>query len=133
MDKSIETAVRERAAHRCEYCRVPRDPYRTPFQVDHIIARKHGGGAQPDNLALACLHCNTHKGPNIAGIDPQTGRMSRLLHPRNDRWTKHFAWRGSIIEGLTRVGRATVDTLVLNDAAMVAVRESLREEGVHLE
>ena len=28
-----------------------------------------------DNLALACAHCNRHKGPNLAGFDPETGML----------------------------------------------------------
>lgn len=48
---------------------MPQTLYRSPFQIDHIIARQHGGRTSPDNLALSCFHCNTHKGPNIARID----------------------------------------------------------------
>jgi hypothetical protein len=107
-----------------------RDVYRTPFQVDHIIARQHGGSSTLDNLALACFHCNTHKGPNIAGVDSSTGKLSRLFHPRKDRWAEHFAWNGPRVEGLTALGRATVQTLALNDAALIGVRESLLEEGL---
>jgi hypothetical protein len=50
--------------------------------VDHIIARQHDGATTIDNLALACLHCNRHKGPNIAGRDVATGDLVRLFHPR---------------------------------------------------
>jgi 5-methylcytosine-specific restriction endonuclease McrA len=42
-----------RAHHRCEYCRIPYPHYRLPFQVDHTIARQHGGAATLDNLAMA--------------------------------------------------------------------------------
>jgi len=63
-------------------------------EVDHVIAEKHRGATSLENLALACFHCNNHKGPNIAGIDPSTGYLSRLFHPRNDDWGAHFRWRG---------------------------------------
>jgi hypothetical protein len=53
-----------------------------PFQVDHSIARKHGGRASENNLALACFYCNSFKGPNIAGLDPDTGEVVRLFHRR---------------------------------------------------
>jgi hypothetical protein len=118
-----------RADQSCEYCRMPKAFYRTPFHMDHIIARKHGGSSAKNNLAYACFHCNTHKGPNIAGIDPSTGRLARLFHPRADRWGQHFAWRGALIEGLTATGRATVQVLALNQFSLVAVRQSLQEEG----
>ena len=74
MDKSLAQEVRERAGHACEYCRMPQSCYPTvPFPIDHIVARQHGGSTTRDNLAVSCLHDNTHKGPNIAGIDPLTG------------------------------------------------------------
>jgi 5-methylcytosine-specific restriction endonuclease McrA len=57
--------------------------YRLPFQLDHIIARQHGGSSDSDNLALARLHCNRHKGPNIAGRDPLTGVIANLFHPQD--------------------------------------------------
>ena len=41
--KPIEQRVRDRAAGTCEYCRLPQAAYLLPFQVDHVIARKHGG------------------------------------------------------------------------------------------
>jgi HNH endonuclease len=103
--------------------------YQTPFHIDHVIARKHGGSSAKDNLAYACFHCNTHKGPNIAGIDPNTGRLAPLFHPRADRWSRHFAWQGALVEGLTPTGRATVQALALNQPTLVAVRRSLQEEG----
>lgn len=31
------------------------------IQIDHIIARKHGGSDHPLNLALACKTCNARK------------------------------------------------------------------------
>src|SRR5208337_5662096 len=55
-----------------------------PFPIDHIIARQHGGSTTLDNLALSCLHDNTHKGPNVAGIDPISKRISRQFNPRRD-------------------------------------------------
>jgi hypothetical protein len=62
-----------RAQSRCEYCHLFSSDHPLPFHVDHIIARQHGGQTVLDNLALSCLHCNRHKGPNIAGIDSATG------------------------------------------------------------
>ena len=65
------------------------------FQIDHIIARKHHGTDEPDNLALACFACNNHKGPNIAGIDRVSGDVVQLFHPRRDRWEEHLEWNGA--------------------------------------
>jgi hypothetical protein len=61
MDPSLAREVRARAGLCCEYCRMPQSCYPTvPFPIDHIIARQHGGSTTLDNLALSCLHDNTH-------------------------------------------------------------------------
>ena len=93
-----------------------------------MIARQHGGTAEPDNLAFACIHCNRHKGPNIAGIDPVTGNPASLFHPRKDRWD-HFEWAGAILIGRTAFGRATIQTLAINAREMVELRRAIAEEG----
>lgn len=54
MDAELEQFVWQRADGRCEYCRFPADIALLPFQMDHIIAEKHGGPTVPDNLALSC-------------------------------------------------------------------------------
>jgi 5-methylcytosine-specific restriction endonuclease McrA len=69
---------------------MPATMHPAPFQIDHIIARQHAGTSDEQNLALACIHCNRFKGPNIAGLDPETGELVRLFHPRTDKWADHF-------------------------------------------
>ena len=99
------------------------------FHVDHIIARQHGGQTGTENLALACLHCNQHKGPNIAGSDPESGEIVPLFHPRRDRWGDHFEWNGVDLTGKTTIGRATIQVLAINDPGFRAVRIALRDEA----
>jgi hypothetical protein len=89
----------------------------------------HGGGEILDNLALACIHCNRYKGPNIAGIDSRTGVLVRLFHPRVDQWDDHFRWNGSEIVGFTDIVRATVKVLLMNDPVVVWLRASLSAES----
>lgn len=108
---------------------MPRDADLLPFQIDHVIARKHGGGDGEDNLALACFACNNHKGANIAGIDPVTGDVVRLFHPLSDTWHDHFSLDGAKIRGRTPIGRATVRVLALNLGYRVALREVLQGVG----
>jgi hypothetical protein len=55
-------------------------------------------------------------------MDPNTGEMVPLFHPRRDRWTDHFMFRRDLIEGITPVGRATVRVLVMNDARRLELR-----------
>ncbi len=131
MDAALEELVRSRAGFRCEYCLLPESLASTPFQFDHIIAQSHGGQTTADNLAFACFHCNNFKGPNLAGVDPQTCRVIRLFHPRRDLRRDHFRWDGETLIGVTAVGRATIATLRLNHSLRVAIRRSLLREGVH--
>jgi hypothetical protein len=95
------------------------------FHIEHVIARQHRGPTDADNLALSCHSCNLHKGPNLSGIDPETGSTVALFHPRVQRWEEHFVRRGRIIVGLTDVGRATVEVLAMNAPA----RQDLRTIG----
>lgn len=130
MDKELEELVWQRAAGRCEYCRFPHPFAELPFEVDHIIARKHRGETAQDNLSLACFYCNSYKGPNIAGMDPETNIVTPIFHPRRDIWDDHFRWNGPELDGLTAIGRTTIDVLRINHPDAVAVRASLIEEGV---
>ena len=76
MDEALRQFIRERASHRCEYCHLPQDaePF-FAYHVEHIVARQHGGGNDSGNLAFACYHCNSHKGPNLSGLDPESGAL----------------------------------------------------------
>jgi hypothetical protein len=121
--------VKERAEGRCEYCQLPSALHPAPFQIDHVIAKQHGGADSLDNLALACIHCNRHKGPNVAGIDPETGELTQLFHPRNDEWKSHFQWNGAEILPRSPIGRVTVGVLFMNDPELVWLRSTLVDEN----
>ena len=111
MSKSLRQFVRDRAANRCEYCRLAQEHHDLPFQIEHIIAKKHKGEDDADNLALSCYNCNAYKGSNIAGLDPDTQQLTRLFHPRKDQWASHFTWLGPDLVGSTDVGRTTIEVL----------------------
>ena len=101
-----------------------------PHQIDHIIALKHLGPSTPDNLALACFFCNSYKGPNLAGYDFSSRRITRLYHPRKDRWKQHFSWEGPILKDLRRIGRVTITVLQINRPEILDLRDALIREGV---
>jgi hypothetical protein len=82
-----------------------------------------------DNLALACHRCNLHKGPNLTGIDPQTGQVASLFNPRRDRWSDHFTMEGARIHGVSAIGRATVQVLNMNDARRLELRTEVLKHG----
>ncbi len=56
-------------------------PFAT-FQVEHIIPKQHGRPDEEGNLCLASERCNGFKGQNLTAIDPETGLIERLIHPR---------------------------------------------------
>ncbi len=134
---SIPAALRQlvwdRANGRCEYCRMPQKYDPATFEVDHIVPEKMAGKTVAENLALACFKCNNHKGPNIAGIDPETGERAFLYDPRKDTWSDHFQWIGPLITGVSPSGRATVALLEINAAHRLAHRRQLFREGVFRE
>jgi len=128
MDAALEQLVWNRAARRCEYCQVSAETSLLPFQIDHIIAEKHGGLSTPENLALSCERCNSHKGPNITGY--LDGQHVPLFNPRQDNWTDHFEWAGPTLAGKTAVGKVTIAVLGINLPHRVSLRAALMDEGI---
>lgn len=126
----LRRAVSKRARGRCEYCRIHESAVFLIHQIDHIVARKHGGETSLDNLALSCALCNKHKGSDIASIEPEAGAIVALFHPRRDSWDEHFALAqdGAIIPR-TVVGRVTVRLLSMNHPDRVAERKLLFASG----
>lgn len=92
-----------------------------------------GAAVDPDNLALACQGCNNHKYTKSQGLDPATGSVVPLFHPRRQRWRDHFIWSADFTEalGITPTGRATVDALRLNREGLVNLRRLLYAAGEH--
>jgi hypothetical protein len=133
MTAALHRLVRWRADNRCEYCRLHEDEAAfARFHIEHIIARQYGGRDRADNLALACQRCNLFKGPNLSGIDPHTGQIVPLFHPRRQTWARHFRWEGVRAVGRTRSGRATVALLKMNAPRRLALRRALAATGAHL-
>jgi 5-methylcytosine-specific restriction endonuclease McrA len=130
MDAATSQLVRQRAANHWEYCRLPEEFSGLRFHIEHIVARQHGGTDDPDNLALACPECNFHKGTNLTGIDPETGQVTRLFHPRRDRWEDHFARDEANLVGKTAVGRTSASLLEMNTGDRFRLRRFLRGLGL---
>jgi hypothetical protein len=124
MDHALGERVRQRAANRCEYCHLPQSSYPLTFPIDHVVALQHGGATNDENLALACPFCNSHKGPNVAGIDPTTQQVTPLFHPRRDR----FHWHGNRLAGATAIARVTIIVLAMNHSDQLALRSAMMNE-----
>lgn len=132
MDALLKERVWQRAKGLCEYCHVPHAFDPVPYHIDHIIAQKHGGPTDAENLSLACFGCNNQKQSDIAGIDPDGSPDDpvRLFHPRKDSWHEHFEWEGPILRAKTPIGRVTLYVLGINLPHRVAFRRLLVAEGV---
>lgn len=126
---ALRRLVYEQALGRCEYCLIPEDMAFAAHEIDHIIAEKHGGPTEAENLALSCIICNKHKGSDLASIDPASNEITPLFHPRRDRWADHFSIDQALIVGRTATGRATVSLMRLNRQDRVAEREQLLAAG----
>lgn len=126
---ALRTLVRERSGDRCEYCLIHEEDATLRHQPDHVIAKKHGGETDGDNLANACALCYQKKGADIASIDDFTGEIALLSNPRKDYWRDHFLIAQGRIEGRTPVGRATVRLLQLNSPELVQQRKLLIAAG----
>lgn len=123
--EAVRRLVATRAGHRREYYLLhQRDSY-TPHQVDHIVSQKHAGTSDLQNLAWSWIRCNAWKGSDVSSVDPNTGQIVPLFHPRRDRWSDHFEIRGHVIEPLTAIGYMTVTLLRLNSAQRFAERRAL--------
>lgn len=126
----LRRAVQERAGDRCEHCLTPGLLTFLPLQVDHIVAQKHAGETVAENLALCCAVCNQHKGSDLTSIDPDSGELTRLYHPRRDKWEEHFEFRGLFIAPKSATGRVTVRLLQFNAPERITEREWFIEAGV---
>jgi HNH endonuclease len=124
MDAALAQRVRDRAGHRCEYCRLPQSFSALTFHIEHV-ARQHGGMDASENLALACPECNFRKGPNLASLDPESGGLIPLFNPRVDRWEEHFEERGPRVAGKTPAGRATARLLGFDAAERQELRAAI--------
>ena len=127
IDAALRQVVRLRADGRCEYCRISERLTLAEHEIDHVIAVKHGGKTVAGNLALCCTVCNRFKGSDIASIDPESGQITPLFHPRDDCWDDHFQVRDGEVLGLTASGRVTVQLLRMNRPGRIRERQLLQE------
>jgi len=113
----VDRRVRSDARNRCGYCLSPQYLVMARLEIEHIIPLSKGGSSDEFNLWLACPLCNRYKGDKTTAIDPETGQVVPLFHPRIQVWAEHFCWSkdGLRIIGQTPTGRATVAALHLSD------------------
>ncbi len=119
-----DNLVRQRAGHRCEYCRMHQSLQGGTFHIEHVRPLARGGDSELPNLALACPGCNLHKSDRVEILDQTTGEVVPLFHPRQSNWHEHFDWDDFEIVGLTPIGRATIAALHFNVARRIRIRQA---------
>lgn len=131
--KKIRRRVFEAAQYRCGYCLTSQDIVGPFLEIDHLIPQALGGNSEEDNLWVACPSCNGTKSNRIEAVDPITGKAVQIFNPRYDLWVEHFAWsfEGTLIEGKSPVGRATVVALNMNRPEIIVARELWVRAGWH--
>jgi hypothetical protein len=104
-----------------------------PMLIEPIIPLVRGGFSTPDHLCLASYRCNEFKGSRTETDGPIDGKLTIFLHPRLQRWPKHFAWHehGDTMDGLTSCGRTTIEALRLNNDWIVQARRLWMLVGLH--
>ena len=130
---NLKKEVENRAQGYCEYCKSQSSFSPDPFSIEHILPRSKKGRSISTNLAFACQGCNNAKYNHVEAIDPLTGKLAPLFHPRQQNWSDHFAWNENftLVLGLTATGRATVERLRLNRLGVVNLRKVLYPIGKH--
>lgn len=121
------------AQDRCGYCLTTKLIIGPLLQIEHIIPTAKGGSNERENLWLACPLCNNCKSDHTEAVDPLTGKLVPLFNPRNDVWPEHFRWvaHGTLVEGITSIGRATIELLQINHPDIVTSREVWVMAGWH--
>jgi 5-methylcytosine-specific restriction endonuclease McrA len=110
VSKQLRQLVTERSGRCCEYCLFSQDLGLLTFEMEHIVAEKHGGTTVAENLALACPYCNCAKGTDLGSLDPETGKLVPFFNPRTEIWKENFRIIQGIIVPLTAAGRVIEKT-----------------------
>ena len=131
INERIRTFVAERANFRCEYCRLHSDYLFLSFEIDHVIAVKHGGTNNLDNLAYACPHCNQHKGSDFATLLDDFRNIILLFNPRIHDWNTHFETLHGEIIAKTQIGEASVKIFQFNNPDLLIIRQILSESDLY--
>lgn len=133
VSRAVRRRVAEAAGYRCGYCLTSQEIVGPLLEIDHLIPEALGGTSDEANLWLACPHCNGAKAARTDAIDPVTGQTVSLFNPRHNKWSEHFTWaeEGALIDGITPVGRATVEALKMNHPDIVAARRMWMDVGWH--
>lgn len=132
ISKALREFVFDRANGLCEYCQSSKKVI-TTLEIDHIVPVHLDGRTDGDNLCLCCRGCNKYKKTTTEAIDPDTQTIQSLFHPRQHHWHDHFQWddTGTLLIGLTPIGRVTIIQLKMNRSEMIISRQLWVSAGWH--
>lgn len=130
---TLRQKLREECRFRCGYCLTPELYTAQQLVPDHLLPLSLGGKTVLENLWLACRHCNEHKNNLTHSVDPISKATVALFNPRTQSWPLHFVWSdaGTEIQGITAIGRATVQALDMNNQGVVIARSFWVQAGWH--
>jgi len=93
-----------RDAFTCQYCAVKFDTEELTF--DHVVPVAQGGRKSWENIATACVSCNSKK----EGRTPEQAKMKLLRKPRQPTWTQAI----TVTIGLRKTPESWADYLYWN-------------------
>jgi hypothetical protein len=126
---ALRAKVFKQGRSRCGYCLASEEYVYAVMEIDHLTPKSAGGTDGETNLWLSCPFCNRFKGLRTSGVDPETKETVGLFNPREQVWSEHFDLDGAFIVGRTVCGRATVETLRLNNSQAVRTRTNWIQVG----
>jgi len=125
ISKILRKQVAKRAVFRCEYCKLKESDSYLSFEVERIIAQKHGGGNEISNLAYSCPRCNQYKGTDLTTFLGSYQNLIPLFNPRLQVWSENFKIENGLILPKTKIGEATIKLLKFNLSERVELRRLL--------
>jgi len=131
ISRELDQRIRQQAKHRCGYCLNPQELIPYKLEIEHIHPKALGGETVEENLWLACRECNAHKARKVLAVDPLTEKTVKLFNPRKQNWYDHFEFSPGKTEiiGKTACGRATVESLQMNNIFQKTARSAWVETG----
>lgn len=133
LPQALEQLIVADAGHRCGYCLLDERLTGIPLSIEHILPESRGGTTTRENLWRSCRPCNEFKGIQVEALDTETAELVPLFNPRTNQWKEHFDWSsdGTLIIGLTAIGRATIGALHMNRLLIVRARSRWVAAGWH--
>ena len=79
MRRGLLNRLRQLAADRCDYCRLPSAFDPLPFQVDHIIAEQHGGETHLEKATEGAPQSARSRSPAPRAISAASAALTYTL------------------------------------------------------